>query len=251
MVFPLVAAALRAGASAARTASAASKAGKAGTAARAARPTGDAATNARKRFYRRAESYLKKAEETTGVTSEKYKALARIHFENAMKTYDVSTTQKFSKPMQRIANKLGVDLEEERLKMKAQSGTVREKIRDAYIKLDETSASYKALKRKSRAAIREAEAEILMKSPVGKRLIAASEDIWKDAAKVKVNGKWVINKKKIMPAILRAYKADSLADLLEKFEDLAGENLYKDFENEAIYEAVKISVMIKNFMVGE
>ena len=246
MVFPLVAAAMRA-------ASAASKAGKAaqaGKAARAARPTGDAATNARKRFYRRAESYLKKAEESTGVTKEKYKALARVHFENAMKTYDVTTTQKFSKPMQRIANQLGVDIEEERLKMKAQSGTVREKIRDAYIKLDETSASYKALKRKSRAAIREAEAEILMKSPVGKRLIAANEDIWKDAARVKANGKWVIDKKKIMPAILRAYNADSLADLLEKIEEIAGEDLYKDFENEVMYEAVKIQIMIHDAMVG-
>lgn len=240
MVFPLVAAAMRA-------ASAASKAGKA---ARAARSTGDAATNARKRFYRRAESYLKKAEESTGVTKEKYKALARVHFENAMKTYDVTTTQKFSKPMQRIANQLGVDIEEERLKMKAQSGTVREKIRDAYIKLDETSASYKALKRKSRAAIRETEAEILMKSPVGKRLIAANEEIWKDAAKVKVNGKWVIDKKKILPAILRAYKADSVADLLEKIEEIAGEDLYKDFENDVMYEAVKIQIMIHNAMVG-
>ena len=246
MVFPLVAAAMRA----ASAASKAGKAAKAGQAARAARPTGDAATNARKRFYRRAESYLKKAEESTGVTKEKYKALARVHFENAMKTYDVTTTQKFSKPMQRIANQLGVDIEEERLKMKAQSGTVREKIRDAYIKLDETSASYKALKRKSRAAIREAEAEILMKSPVGKRLIAANEDIWKDAARVKVNGKCVIDKKKIMPAILRAYNADSLADLLEKIEEIAGEDLYKDFENEVMYEAVKIQIMIHDATVG-
>lgn len=246
MVLPLVAAAMRA-------ASAASKAGKAaqaGKAARAARPTGDAATNARKRFYRRAESYLKKADESSGVTKEKYKALARIHFENAMKTYDVTTTQKFSKPMQRIANQLGVDIEEERLKMKAQSGTVREKIRDAYIKLDETSASYKALKRKSRAAIREAEAEILMKSPVGKRIIASNVDIWKDKASVEVNGKRVVDKKKIMPAILRAYKADSLADLLEKMEDISGEDLYTDFKNETIYKLIRLQIMIDNIVSG-
>ena len=53
-----------------------------------------------------------------------------------------------------------------------------------------------------------------------------------------------------MPAILRAYNADSLADLLEKIEEIAGEDLYKDFENEVMYEAVKIQIMIHDALVG-
>ena len=89
---------------------------------RAKRPTGDAATNARKRFYRKAEGYLKQAAQSAGATAQRYRELARLSLDDALKTYAKSTTQKFSKPIQAIANELGVDLGEERRKLQGKTG---------------------------------------------------------------------------------------------------------------------------------
>ena len=76
-----------------------------------ARKKGDDSTNARKRYYRASERYLKKAESTSGATSQKYRALARDSFDKALSTYEATNTQRFSAPMRRLASEFGVDLE--------------------------------------------------------------------------------------------------------------------------------------------
>lgn len=109
--------------------------------ARKRRPTGDDATNARKRFYRRAESYLKQAKSSVGATAARYMELAKINLDDALKTYSKSTTQKFAKPIQKIANDLGIDLGEERRKIQSRSDETAEKIRSRAIDLSEKSRS--------------------------------------------------------------------------------------------------------------
>ena len=86
--------------------------------ARASRPTGDKATNARRRYYRSAERYLKQAQNAVGAYAAKARALAQIQLENALKTYSKNTTQSFAKPIQRVANALGVDLNQKRQEIK-------------------------------------------------------------------------------------------------------------------------------------
>lgn len=48
----------------------------------------DSSYNARRREYRSAQRYLKKADENTGAVAEKNRALAKQHLMNALATYD-------------------------------------------------------------------------------------------------------------------------------------------------------------------
>lgn len=211
---------------------------------RSRRPTGDAATNARKRFYRKAESYLKQAAQSVGATAQRYRELARLNLDDALKTYAKGTTQKFSKPIQAIANALGVDLEGERRKIQGMSNEAAEKMRRENIRLDEQSKSAKALRSREITIdeLREEEARAILNSPLGKRIIGGTVDIWRDKATVQTAEGEKIDKTKILPALYEHYKVDNLADLLDKLQEIAGENLYKFPESEVMYEAVKITL---------
>ena len=52
--------------------------------ARNRRPTGDEATNARKRYYRAAQRHLKRANELSGVSASRERKLAEIQFNHAL-----------------------------------------------------------------------------------------------------------------------------------------------------------------------
>lgn len=210
--------------------------------ARKRRPTGDDATNARKRFYRRAESYIKQAESSVGATAARYMELAKINLDDALKTYSKTTTQKFSKPIQKIANALGVDLGEERRKLQAKSDEAAEKIRTRAIDLGENSRSARALRTRTDEQLRQDEATALLNSPIGKRVIGGTVDIWRDAATVETEHGFEIDKKKIIPALFDYFKVDNLADLLEKVEKIAGDKLYRDEQSETMYETVKLLI---------
>lgn len=210
--------------------------------ARKRRPTGDDATNARKRFYRRAESYLKQAKSSVGATAARYMELAKINFDDALKTYSKSTTQKFAKPIQKIANDLGIDLGEERRKIQSRSDETAEKIRSRAIDLGEKSRSARALRSRTDEQLRQDEATALLNSPIGKRVIGGTVDIWRDAATVETEQGFEIDKRKIIPALFDYFKVDNLADLLERIETIAGDKLYRDKQSETMYETVKLLI---------
>lgn len=215
------------------------------------RKAGDKATVARKRYYRAAERYLKQAENMTGATAARYRQLAKTELDNALKTYDPTTTQKFAKPIQKIANDLGVSLEDERRKMKDMGRGMREKMRESAIEIGEGSKSAKSLAGAFEDVdVRsEAEARAIINSPIGSRIIGGTVDIWKDAATVTrdVDGKLIdeIDKTKIIPALMKYYNADTLSELIETIENEIGESLYADADSEAMYEAVKISLQAR------
>lgn len=209
------------------------------------RPTGDAATIARKRFYRKSESYLKQAAKATGATAERYRQLARLSLDDALKTYSRSTTQDFSKPIKAIASELGVDLGEERRKIQSRSKEAEEKIRGELIDLKrETPKSARALRSRDIQAeeLREEEARAILNSPLGRRIIGSTEDIWRDKATVETAQGVKIDKTKILPALYEHYKVDNLANLLDKLQNIAGENLYKQPDSEVMYESVKLTI---------
>lgn len=210
--------------------------------ARKRRPTGDDATNARKRFYRRAESYLKQAKSSVGATAARYMELAKINLDDALKTYSKSTTQKFAKPIQKIANDLGIDLGEERRKIQSRSDEAAEKIRSRAIDLGEKSRSARALRSRTDEQLRQDEATALLNSPIGKRVIGGTVDIWRDAATVETEQGFEIDKRKIIPALFDYFKVDNLADLLERIETIAGDKLYRDEQSEIMYETVKLLI---------
>ena len=208
------------------------------------RPTGDTAYNARRRYYRKAEAYLKQADSTSGATSARYRQLAKLSLDDAMKTYDKNTTQKISKPIQRIANALGIDLEEQRRKIKALSDEAANKLRRAAIDLGERSKSFKSLRSvfQDPNQIREEEARALLNSPVGQRVIGGTVEIWKEAATVQTDEGAKVDKAKIIPELFKYFKVDNLADLLEKVEDITGDVLYAQGDKDEMYETAKLTL---------
>lgn len=209
--------------------------------ARQRRKTGDDATNARKRYYRSAERYLKQSEQATGATAARYRQLARKELDNALDTYDKKTTQKFSKPIQKLANDLGVSLEEERKKIKSRSDEYAQKVRKSAIDLEGKSAKSLAGAKDDPETRRQAEAREILNSPIGSRILGGTVDIWRDeATEEDEEGNLTVDQTEILPALFDYFEVDNLADLLEKVEEIIGDKLYADEDSDAMYEAVKI-----------
>lgn len=209
--------------------------------ARAKRPTGDAANNARKRYYRDAERYLKQAEKATGATAARYRSMAEKRLNEALNTYTKGTTQNFAKPIQNIANKLGVDLNEVRDKIRSRSAKQEKQIRDKY--MDETRSLYALRSSRDPETLRQNEARALFNSPIGSRIIGGTVEIWQGKATVTLpDGSTKIDKSKILPALYEYFNVDNLADLLIAIETMSGEDLYKSPDDEAFYESVKITI---------
>ena len=219
--------------------------------ARGYKDVGDTAYNARRRYYRAAERYLKSAASAVGATAARYRELARQKLNDALKTYDKGTTQAFSKPIQKIANALGIDLTEERRKMQAQSKKANDEIRKGAIALGEGSRSYQALEsaRKSTASqtLREEEARAILNSPIGQRIIGGTVEIWEEGARVAADNEkgYQIDKEKILPQLFAYFGVDNVADLLDEIEQITGDLLYSRGDMDAIYEAAKLTIQNK------
>lgn len=202
---------------------------------------GDDSTNARKRFYRKSQRYLDKADESSGATSDKYRQLARQAFDDALNTYEPSNKQKYSKPIRELAEIFGYDLEGHREK--------RVENQEFYKKVQE-----RALTRSSEALEsatedpderRQAEARALLNNDaIGSRILGGLVDIWKkDAAIYDDEGNYLgIDEKAILPSLYNYFKVDNLADLIDKIEEIVGEDLYKDPSNDSMYDAVKLVI---------
>ena len=207
---------------------------------RAKRPTGDDATNARKRYYRASERYLEKSESMSGAAKERYRLLAKTEFEKALSTYSSNTKQQFSKPMQRLADEFSVDLESRRETfMKSDSAR----------RLDAISENRS---RKSKASFlqddedrKEFEAEQVFRTNVGSRIIGGLEDVWRDeAVSVDEYGNTSYDRGKIFQSIKDFFKVDNLWQVLEKLEKPLGKLLYA-VGGKDIYEMIKLLIANK------
>ena len=182
------------------------------------RKAGDMAYNARRREYRAAQRYLKKAHESTGATAERNKALVRSHFESALQTYDPNENQRFSSQIINLAAEFGVDIQGQR----AEFITADEKKRKRAIE-----RSYEALEsplkdEKKRA---EREAQTLINNPaIGKRIMGGLVDVWRD--KVKSGQSAAENRKGIQQAIFNFFGVDSWAGVLDKLFQAIGDLLF-------------------------
>ena len=203
-----------------------------------AKRKGDEYYNARRRYQRAAERNMRKAEQSSGATAARYRNLAKQDLLKALATYDKGTTQNFSKPMQKLANNLGVDLGEKRARMKGLKDKVA---KDLQTKAVEKSTERLAGAMETTEQLRQAEARAVFSSEVGHRIIGGLVDVWRDKA-VK-GGK--IDKEKMMKAIYDYFQVDNLADVLQKVEQSLGEILYQDADTDTIYETVKLTIQNK------
>jgi hypothetical protein len=243
MVAPLVAAAARAAAGKAAKSAARKTASR-------ARKAGDVSTNARKRYYRASERYLKQAEKSSGTTAKRYRQLAKQNFEDALATYDPANTQKYSKPIQKLAAEFGYDLEKRRElptdSAEAERTIERRRNKQQYVISE--SKYYKESALKDPGTRREREAQALFKSSeIGRRIIGGYVDVWRDEAVTvdETTGERKIDTRQIFKALFKYFDVDNLADLVEKVENEIGEVLYEMGNADEIYEVVKLSIQNK------
>ena len=204
-----------------------------------ARKTGDASYNARRRYTRAAERNLKKAENSTGAVAARYRHMATEQLKAAMSTYDKSTTQKISKPIQNLADRLGIDTEQQRRNLKARTNESAKNLQKKAIEKSESQLE-SVLSESGAEQRRQAEARaILNNDQIGTRILGGTIDIWRDKAKGS-DGK--IDKRKILPALYEHFKVDNLADLLLQVEEMVGDILYSDADSEVMYETVKLTI---------
>ena len=235
MVAPLILAAGRA-------ASAASKARKVAKATRAsgkvrATEKGYNAYNARRRFTRAAEKYLEKAETATGETAQRYRELARVNLEDAISTYDPGTTQKFSKPIQRLTQEFGIDLEGQRSDwiMKETESKREKRLSKAIEKSFATQESTLAPEYGPVIPRSEYEAKQIVNA-YGDRIFSGLRDVWVDVAG---------DKQAVTKRIFEYFNSNSWNDVLNKMEDYLeskGKSLYESDQNDDPYETIKLYI---------
>lgn len=207
---------------------------------------GDEFYNARRRYYRAAQRYMDKADKSSGATAERYRRLARKDLDKALETYDKGTTQKFSRPIQNLANVLGIDLSERRKELKEKSSKVAESMKET---AKEKSTERLAREMSKGEVLRQEEAKAIFGTEIGQRIIGGLVEKWRDKAvyEIEVNGKKVtkVDKEKMMQAIFDYLKVDNLADALEKIEKSIGKALYESGDTDTIYESVKLTIQTK------
>lgn len=199
----------------------------------------DEAYNARRRYYRSAERYLDKAENSSGETAARYRTLARVDLENALDTYDPNAPkQKMSKNIRDAASKLGIDVDKRRSRYKSNDDIRRKNL------INKSTDTLEG-KLNDPEERRQREASAIFSNPAtGRRILGATVDIWRDAATDSTTGR--IDRKRILPALYSYFNVNNLADLLDKIESFVGEKFYEpDDENDEIYRYVKLTIANK------
>ena len=212
------------------------------------RPTGDDATNARKRYYRAAQRHLKNAEKLVGVSADRERVLAKIQFEKALDTYDPETNQRMAKPIRELANEFGVDLQQRRREITSGKLTEKQKerrieqMREIRIKAISEEESSKATETALKDPEKRAEYEpnlLYSNQSFMSRLLAGTVDVWREYARDEERDK--IDTSKIMEALYREYHVSTFEKLVMKLESLVGNVLYAPLSDES-YDVVKLSL---------
>lgn len=199
--------------------------------------SGDTAYNARRREYRAAQRYLKKAEQSSGATAARNKALAKTHLQNALDTYDPSQNQKISAPITNLAAQLGVDIQGSR----SQYINATSKERQAAIQ-GSISALEGSLKDPYQRKVAETEA-LMQNKTIGRRIMGGLVDIWRDVVK---KGKTAIeNRKAATKAIFDYFKVDNWYEVIDKLMQAAGSELFDTSADQEIYDVVRITLQTK------
>ena len=201
------------------------------------RKPSDDVRNARRREYRAAQRYLKKAEESSGATAARNRAIAKTHLQNALDTYDPSQNQKLAAPIVNIAAQLGMDVQGSRREYINAS----EERRKAAV-ASSTSALEGSLKDPYQRKVAETEA-LMQNKTIGRRIMGGLVDIWRDVVK---KGKSAIeNRKAATRAIFDYFKVDNWYEVIEKLMQAAGSELFDMSADEEIYDVVRITLQTK------
>lgn len=208
-----------------------------------ARKSGDEAWNARRREFRAAQRYLKKSQEGVGETAAQNRALAKLHLENAIATYDPTQKQRISSQIVNLAAEFGIDVQSSRgIPQYMDTSQAKREIESKMRKRE------KAI-RKSKTALesvlseqrRELEAQALISNKqIGKRIMGGLVDVWRDS--VKKDASAAENRAAAEKAVFDYFKVDNWADVLDKLRQSMGNDLFSTASDNEIYDVVRIAL---------
>lgn len=201
------------------------------------RKPSDDVRNARRREYRAAQRYLKKAEESSGATAARNRALAKTHLMNALETYDPSQNQKLAAPIVNVAAQLGIDIQGSRSEFITSTEQQRQQaVERSYSALEEN------LKDPTRRKAAESQA-LLRNKVIGRRIMGGLVDVWRDSIKKDVSAKE--NRQNTQKAIFDYFKVDSWSEVFERLVEAVGSALFNTEIDQEIYDIVRITLQTK------
>lgn len=181
------------------------------------RKTGDAAYNARRRYYRQAERYEKQATQAgTAMEAGRLRKLGSRALEKAMQTYEDPTQARFSKPIQDLERSLNPNAPLRKPGTGYQSKIIEE---------SEKTATVGGM---SEYEMQEYEASEILTGSIGRRVFGAFADVWKDSEDRE-------------GAILDYFGASNMMEVIEAIED-AGIDIYSDPESEQKYDEIRTAI---------
>ena len=186
----------------------------------------DETYNARRRYRRQAERFIKKADESSGILKSRYEAQARNATINALSTY--AKGQQPKGRVKQLTEMLGIDaktVQQVAFAKGMQSGGVSTGLASRLIERSkQTLAS---------AETRDAMAkEILSTGNVGSRFYGGLVDIWGDSPE---------HREHPNQSILDFFGTDSMMDVIEDLE-AEGIDLYTPDENEDVYKSAQLAL---------
>lgn len=182
--------------------------------------------NARRRYRRQAERFIKKANESSGILKSRYEAQARNATINALSTY--AKGQQPKGRVKQLTDMLGIDaktVQQVAFAKGMQSGGV-------------TTSLVSRLVEHSKLTLASAETrdemakEILSTGNVGSRFYGGLVDIWGDTPE---------HREHPNQSILEFFGTDSMMDVIEDLE-AEGIDLYTPDENEDVYKSAQLAL---------
>lgn len=193
-----------------------------------ARKNSDDVYNARRRFRRQAERYIKKANETSGVAKNRYESMARNALEKAIASYAGNKPQG---KIAQLAEKLNIT--QARINIVRAEKAVTKEDRANFI-IESRSALFTANKDKSRDDMAK---DILSDKNVASSFYGGLSDIWANTE---------AGRKNPNQAIMEYFNAETIMDVIEMLEK-AGINIYKPSENGDTYMDIALQIAIFNY----
>ena len=186
----------------------------------------DETYNARRRYRRQAERFIKKADESSGILKSRYEAQARNATINALSTY--AKGQQPKGRVKQLTEMLGIDaktVQQVAFAKGMQSGGV-------------STGLVSRLVQRSKQTLASAETrdemakEILSTGNVGSRFYGGLVDIWGDTPE---------HREHPNQSILDFFGTDSMMDVIEDLE-AEGIDLYTPDENEDVYKSAQLAL---------
>lgn len=182
--------------------------------------------NARRRYRRQAERFIKKADESSGILKSRYEAQARNATINALSTY--AKGQQPKGRVKQLTDMLGIDaktVQQVAFAKGMQSGGVSTGLVSRLVERSKQTLV-------SAETREEMAKQILSTGNVGSRFYGGLIDIWGDTPE---------HRKHPNQPILEFFGADSIMDVIEGLE-AAGIDLYTPDENEDVYKSIQLAL---------